>query len=150
MLLLSLQASDKEKRELWPFMRQSVQNQDQVSTSPLPPSLTVVRTRGRGGGGIWTWPGWSGKSEPEMSSLSNGIQVLYISIWKRLGIWTQILVPERENRTYQSSDWNLETKISLSAAPLMMTFKELRGGVDHYWVHLWQVCEDQRCRDIIK
>lgn len=50
MLLLSLQSSDKEKRELWPFMRQSVQNQDQVSTSPLPPSLTVVRTRGRGGG----------------------------------------------------------------------------------------------------
>ena len=109
MLLLSLQASDKEKRELWPFMRQSVQNQDQVSTSPLPPLFDRRAYPGEGGGGgIWTWPGWSGKSEPEMSSLSNGIQVLHISIWKRLGIWTQILVPERKSNIpiFRLKPWN--------------------------------------------
>lgn len=50
MLLLSLQASDKEKRELWPFMRQSVQNQDQVSTSPLPPLFDRRAYTGEGGG----------------------------------------------------------------------------------------------------
>ena len=48
MLLLSLQASDKEKRELWPFMRQSVQNQDQVSTSP--PIFDRRACPGEGGG----------------------------------------------------------------------------------------------------
>ena len=60
MLLLSLQASDKEKRELRPFMRQSVQNQDQVLTSPLPPLFDRRAYPGEGGG--WdlnlTWLEW--------------------------------------------------------------------------------------------
>lgn len=65
-LLLSLQASDKEKRELWPFMRQSVQNQDQVSTSPPPPPLWPSCVPGGEGGG-WdlnlTWLEWSDTDE---------------------------------------------------------------------------------------
>ena len=59
MLLLSLQASDKEKRELWPFMRQSVQNQDQVSTSP--PLFDHRACPGEGGVGF----------EPDLAGVGN-------------------------------------------------------------------------------
>ena len=80
MLLLSLQASDKEKRELWPFMRQSVQNQDQVSTSP-PPSCTVVRARGWGGGWdlnlTWLeWEIWTGN----VKSFQRNTSVMYFNM----------------------------------------------------------------------
>ena len=81
MLLLSLQASDKEKRELWPFMRQSVQNQDQVLTSPLPPpSLIVVRTQGRGGWDLnltWLeWEIWTGN----VKSFQRNTSVIYFNM----------------------------------------------------------------------
>ena len=82
MLLLSLQASDKEKRELWPFMRQSVQNQDQVSTSPLPPPLFDRRAYPGEGGGwdlnlTWLeWEIWTGN----VKSFQRNTSVIYFNM----------------------------------------------------------------------
>ena len=76
--------------------------------------------------GFWTLPGWNGKFEPELSSLSNRINVLYL--W--YGVVLRLKVHPRE----QMAQKKRSSRKSLS---LIFTFtkklliRHLRGTFEH-------------------